>query len=57
MASFHLFYVMIFPRNIKIILALSKLKVIADDNFSLAEIVQFFFHSVENTLVKGEKCW
>ena len=34
--------------------ALSKLKAFADDNFSLAQMVQFFIDRVENIMGKGE---
>ena len=36
------------------ILALSKLKVFADDNFNAIQMVRFFFGRVENILGKGE---
>ena len=36
------------------ILALSKLKVFADDNFNVIQMVRFFFGRVENILGKGE---
>ena len=36
------------------ILALSKLKAFADDNFYLAQMVQFLFDREENILRKGE---
>ena len=39
------------------ILSLSKIKAFADDNFSVARKVQFFFYRVENMVGKGEKCW
>ena len=36
------------------ILTLSKMKAFADDNFTVAKMVQFFSNRVENTVGKGE---
>ena len=36
------------------ILDLSKLKAFTDDNFKVAQMVQFYFHMVENFVGKGE---
>ena len=39
------------------ILAIIQLKAYTEDNFNLAEIVQFFFERVGNLMEKGAKCW
>ena len=39
------------------ILALTKFKALADDNFNLAQMVQCFSDRVENIVGKSRKCW
>ena len=46
--------IIINPLTDKRFLASSKLKAFADDNFNMAQIVQFFFEKVENVVGKGE---
>ena len=41
-------------KNDQILASLSKMKVFAEDNFSVAQMVQFFFDRVENIVGKGE---
>ena len=39
------------------ILDLSKFKALAEDNFNVAKMVQFYYDREENIVGKGKKCW